>query len=67
MLVVVVSKAVGPTVGVAVVVVVAFIMRSLAALTSVVVLVIWTFVCVRYHVRNRVNRMVVEQVSLSGE
>ena len=63
MVVVVVSKAMGQTVVVAVVVVGATIMRSLAAVTSTVVLVTWTFVrvqyrvwnCVRYCVRNRVQ------------
>ena len=53
MVVVVMSRAMGPTVGVAMVVVVAIIMRSLAAVTSTAVLEIWT--------------LVVDQVSLSGE
>ena len=51
MAVVVVSRAVGLTVGVTVVVAVAVIMRSLAAVTSTVGLVIWTFVRVRYRVQ----------------
>ena len=50
MVVVVVYRAVGPTEGVAVVVAVAIITRSLVAVTSTVGLVIWTFARVRYHV-----------------
>ena len=50
MAVVVMSRDVGPTVEVAVVVTVAIIMRSLAAVASTVRLVTWTFVRVRYRV-----------------